>query len=307
MTSLPTSPTPVQCYRDAVNLVPLPYRRVSVQRHDGPLTEPALVAFFLGREAYRRTDFVVLRGTGEATAVIAITRADQDSLFSAITSVELVASPDSCRYVRDSATDTGNRSGLADLAARTGAGPGETLVVEGKFDHVNFIHRPDPLIVRVVEVTPPDPPKIFEMARHVLSYADLPPIRLELEPIDVRALCRTVQPAAYLLPCRSGGLDDLGAPVHFLDERPATRQDWTLVGCERSLQFHRHFYGDEPPRVDMCPRRIAGARNESTLLKCCLLEFEIETEGAVAAVPWGADLAMVERALRQLSSKVIYA
>jgi hypothetical protein len=28
--------------------------------------------------------------------------------------------------------------------------------------------------------------------------------------------------------------------VHFLDERPAERRDWVLVGCERSLQFHRH-------------------------------------------------------------------
>jgi hypothetical protein len=145
------------------------------------------------------------------------------------------------------------------------------------------------------------------MARHVLSYADLPPIRLELEPIDVRALCLSVRPAAYLLPCRSGGLDDLGAPVHFLDERPPTREDWTLVGCERSLQFHRHFYGDEPPRVEMCPRKIAGARSEPTLLKCCLLEFHVETEGAVTAVPWGADLAMVEHALRSLAVGVAHA
>jgi hypothetical protein len=182
-----------------------------------------------------------------------------------------------------------------------------TLVVEGRFDHVNLIHRPQPLVVRIVEVMPPDPPKILEMARHVLSYADLPPIVLELEPIDVHALCESVKPAAYLLPCRSGGLDDLGAPVYFLDERPAVRQDWTLIGCERSIQFHRHYYGDEPPRVEMCPRKIAGARDEPTLLKCCLLEFHVEKEGAVLTVPWGSDLPMVENALRQLSSEVPYA
>lgn len=294
-------------YRDAVNLVPLPYRRVSVQRHDGELSEAALIAKFLGREAYRRTDFIILRGAAEATAVIAVTRANGEDLFSPIDSVELVAGPGTCHYVREPETDTANRSALAELAGSVGIGRNETLVVEGKFDHVNLIHHPDPLVVRVVEVTPPDPPKIFEMARHVLSYADLPPIRLELEPIDVRALCESVRPAAYLLPCRSGGLDDLGAPVHFLDERPATRHDWTLIGCERSLQFHRHFYGDEPPRVEMCPRRIAGARSEPTLLKCCLLEFHGESEGGVAAVPWGADLAMVEGALRGLSKDVAYA
>jgi hypothetical protein len=307
MTAATPDATATPRYRDAVNLVPLPYRRVSVQRHDGPLTEEALVAHFMDREAYRRTDFVVLRGVDGQTAVIAITCADREPLFSPITSVELVAGPGTCRYVVDAATDTGNRSAMADLARRLGVGRNETLVVEGRFDHVNFIHRPDPLVVRIVEVTPPDPPKILELARHVLSYADLPPIVLEFEPIDVRELCLSVKPAAYLLPCRSGGLDDLGAPVHFLDERPAVREDWTLIGCERSIQFHRHYYGDEPPRVEMCPRVIAGARDEPTLLKCCLLEFHVEVEGAVLTVPWGSDLVMVENALRQLSSEVIYA
>ena len=307
MTAVRTGATATPPYRDAVNLVPLPYRRVSVQHHDGPLTEAALVAHFMGREAYRRTDFVVLRGADGGTAIIAITCTERESLFSPITSVELVAGPETCRYMVEAATDTGNRSAMADLARRVGVGPERTLVVEGRFDHVNFIHRPDPLVVRIVEVTPPDPPKILELARHVLSYADLPPIVLEFEPIDVHALCESVSPAAYLLPCRSGGLDDLGAPVYFLDERPPVRQDWTLIGCERSIQFHRHYYGDEPPRVEMCPRKIAGARDEPTLLKCCLLEFHVEADGAVLSVPWGSDLTMVENALRQLSSEVMYA
>ena len=288
-------------YVGTTNLVPLPYRRVSVQRFEGVLDEPTISAHFLGREAYRRTDFIALRGSDDATAVIAIARTNDVDLFSPITAVEVLALPATCRYIHSPATDTANRSALAAAAAVAGVRADETIVVEGMFDHVNLIHHPDPLVIRVVEVTPPAPPKIYEMARHVLSYADLPAIRLELETIDVRALCESVTPAAYLLPCRSGGLDDLGAPVHFLDERPAHREDWTLIGCERSLQFHRHYYGDEPPRVEMCPRKIAGDRAETTLLKCCLLEFDIESVGAVTTVPWGADLVMVERALRGLS------
>ena len=51
-----------------------------------------------------------------------------------------------------------------------------------------------------------------------------------------------------------GSGTQLGAPVEFLDTRPAQREDWLLIGCERSVQFHRHFYGDEPDRVDLCPR-----------------------------------------------------
>ena len=100
----------------------------------------------------------------------------------------------------------------------------------------------------------------FGLIEHVLSYADLPPIKLELERIELRDLAARTHPKAFLVPCRSGGLDDLGAPVYFLDERPAVREEWVLIGCERSLQFHRHYYGDEPPRIEMCPRAIAGKR-----------------------------------------------
>lgn len=288
--------------RGKPNLVPLPYRGVSVQPYAGAMSEEAIVAHLLGREAYRRTEFIVLKAPDGRHAVVAVESQDRTSLFSPITCVEALALPDRCVYVRSPETDCGNRSALAGLAARYGVSPDHTLICEGRFDHVNFIHCPRPLIVKVVEVTPPEPPKLFDLVTHVLGYADLPPIVPILERIELKALVRGAKPSAFLVPCRSGGLEDLGAPVHYLDERPPARQDWTLVGCERSLQFHRHYYGDEPPRVEMCPRVIAGRRSEPTILKCCLLEFDIERDGAMMIVPWGADLPMVERALRALST-----
>lgn len=284
------------------NLVPLPYRRVSVQPYPGEMTEAAIRAHLLGREAYRRTDFVVLR-RGEATAVAAITAPDRESLFSPIDSVEVLALPDTCVFAEAPDTDPANPSALAAKARELGLGPEGTLVVGGKYGHVNFIHHPDPLIIRVLEVAPPEPPKLFGLAQHVLSYAELPPIQLELERIDLNDLAAGHNPPAFLVPCRSGGLEGLPAPVYFLDERPEGRQPWTLIGCERSLQFHRHYYGDEPPRIEMCPRRLAGERTGPTLLKCCLLEFDIELDHQIAVVPWGADLKMVEEALRQLTSR----
>lgn len=290
-------------FRTQRNVVPLPYRRVSMQPYSGSMTEAAIISYLLGREAYRRTDFIVLH-TGDLEAreyaVVAISRTADEPLFSAITAVEVLALPDSCAFAKDPETDCANRSALAELAYQHDVGADRTLVVEGRYDHVNFIHHPDPLVLRVVEVAPPEPPKLFDLVKHVLSYADLPAIRVELERIEIAELARQMPAKEYLVPCRSGGLDQLGAPVSFLDERPAQRRDWVLVGCERSLQFHRHYYGDEPPRVEMCPRQIAGQRDQPTLLKCCLLEFDIERDGQVMVVPWGTDLVMVERALRQL-------
>ena len=291
-------------YRDRKNVVQLPYRGVSVQPYHGKLTEPAITEHFMGREAYRRTNFIVLEGEDDQYAVVSINATNRESLFAPIEHLEVIALPDTCFFAKDPDTDCANRTALAKLAKKVGVGPDQTLVVEGLYDHINFIHHPDPLVIRVVEVAPPEPPKLFHLIEHVLSYADLPPIQVELERIEVRDLCAQVKPKAYLVPCRSGGLDDLGAPVYFLDERPAERQDWTLIGCERSLQFHRHYYGDEPPRVEMCPRKIAGERDELTMLKCCLLEFDIEQDGNIGVVPWGADLEMVERALKELTKDV---
>jgi len=289
------------------NFVPLPYRRVSYQPYEGIMTEAAIEAHLLAREVYRRTDVVVLHKTEQELAVAAVQRAESDGLFTRVEAVEVLALPDTSVFIQSAETDPANRSALAKLAREHGVGPDRTAVVQGAFDHINIIHRPDPLVLRVVEVAPPEPPKLYRMAEHVLSYADLPPTCLELERIDLRELCAQVKPEAFLLPCRSGGLDDLGAPVFFLDERPPARHPWTLIGCERSLQFHRHYYGDEPPRVEMCPRRLAPPSDRPTLLKCCLLEFGIEHEGTTAVVPWGADLMMVEQALAYLSQGVEYA
>lgn len=283
------------------NFVPLPYRCVSFQPYDGPMTAEAIERYLLNREVYRRTDIVVLHGPNRDYAVAAVQRSDSDSLFTMADKVEILALPADCILIEDPDTDPANRSALALTAVRHGVTPKQTAIVIGTFDHVNIIHRPNPLRLRVVEVVPPHPPKLLHMVEQVLSYADLPPILLEPVTIDLRDLAATVSPEAYLVPCRSGGLQELGAPVYFLDERPKERADWTLLGCERSLQFHRHYYGDEPPRVEMCPRKLTASDNQLTLLKCCLLEYEIERDGQRMIVPWGTDLPMIERALRELT------
>src|SRR5437867_3501945 len=126
--------THIQSWKSAKNLVPLPYRRVSVQHYDGPMTVDAITTLLLSREAYRRTDFIVLRGEGTQTAVVAITRAESEPLFSQITSVEVLALPETCFYASRSTVDTANRSALAQVAHELGIGPEETLVVEGLYD-----------------------------------------------------------------------------------------------------------------------------------------------------------------------------
>jgi hypothetical protein len=116
----------------------------------------------------------------------------------------------------------------------------------------------------------------------------------------VPTLAASAPDGHYLLPCQGAGLD-LPGTVDYLDQRP-TRADWTLVGCERSRQFHRWFYGTDADRqVELCPDRLTPADGRPTLLRCCLLERGIRVEANRALVPWGTNLSEVQAALRALT------
>ena len=285
------------------NFICRPYRGVSVQHWTEPLEDGPVKEVLLSREGYRRTEFIVLRRDDDATALVRIDCASREALFNPITSVEWLAGPDDCSYVVCPDVDTANATALAEVALS--AGNPAVCVVEGRYQHVNFIVRACPLEVRLVDVVPPGPARLLDLARQAITIdEDLPPVRLVPELLDVRTLAARVPSAHYVLPCQGSGVD-LPGTVDYLDQRPA-RADWTLVGCERSRQLHRWFYGDEPDRqVELCPDRLTptdtGAR---TLLRCCLLERGIRVEGQRAVVPWGTNLSEVQSALRVLTGIV---
>jgi len=282
------------------NWICRPYRGVSVQRLGVPLTEAAVREHLLGRRVYRRTEVLIAEGD-EGHAVVTIEREpDTELLFSAVTDVRWVAGPDETVFVRDAAADTGNATQMARAAAASGR-DGRVYVVEGRNQHVNLIVEPAPVVVRVVEVVPPDPPKLLDMAQRVLDYdEDLDPVQLELVAVDLNAIAAREQASHWLLPCRCGGLELDGA-VDFLDSGPPEPADWTLLGCERSRQIHAELYGVEPAeRVEMCPRVHAGTPAAPTLVKCCLRERGIESDGELVVVPWGATLEEVRAALHRI-------
>jgi hypothetical protein len=282
------------------NFIARPYRGVSVQQVE-TLDPAALRRRILARPVYRRTEFLVAVN-GDRRALLQLEREDGDEIVVGVRDVRVLAGPDELAFIADDSVDTGNANQLARAAAACGQ-DARVYVVEGRFQHVNFIYEPAPLTVRVVEVVPPHPPKLLEMARTVLEFdEDLPPLDLRFVPIDLHRVAAARPAAHYLFPCRCAGLE-LPARVDFLDAGPPVAAGWTLVGCERSRQIHVALYGHEPhARLEFCPLRLDGdPEDEPTLLKCCLRERGIEQDGRRLVVPWGASLEEVRTALRRLA------
>ena len=279
------------------NVVPRRYRDVSVAEIDRPLDAASLREHLLGRDSYRRTRFIIARH-GEQTAVVRVERATEEPLFSPITGVEVLALPHECALLRLPDVDTAVPSQLA--AAAVAQAPGaRCVVVHGRYEHLSFILDPRPLRVTVVEVVPPEPPKLLDQCRRVLETADeLPPIELVLHPVDLRELGGDGDGRDRLLPCRGSGVTLDGVEVAYLDQHPEHR-DWLLLGCARSREIHRWFYGDDADCRDICPRRVEAP--SPVLTKCCLLEEHLEVTPGQVTVPWGASLDLVRSGLREVA------
>jgi hypothetical protein len=282
------------------NVVPGAYRGVAVSSVECDLDEESLRRYFIGREAYRRTRFIVVRH-GSQTAVVAVEKASVDPLFSAITGLQLLVGAADCVYLEDPQVDTAIPSALAQ-AATSRAPDKRGAVVQGRYGHVSFIIDPSPLRITVREVTPPYPPKLLDQVGRVLALAEhLPPIELVPDVVELEDLARSRRSESYLLPCRGGGVAVEGATTDYLDEHP-DRREWTLIGCERSQQIHEWFYGERAPQVDICPRKRTGGTG-AILAKCCLLETHIEVDDGRVVVPWGASLTQISEALTTLAHK----
>ena len=204
------------------NFIARPYRGVSVQEAPG-LDEATLRGWLVGRRVYRRTEFVVAACGGEH-AVVQVEHPVGDDVLATVTDLRVLARPSEVAFVSDPSVDTGNASQMARVARA------RVTVVQGRFEHVNFIVEPAPLHVRVVEVVPPEPPKLLEMARSVLDYdEDLPPVELEFEAIDLRDSPRRATCTRAAAPGSRDEFLDAGPP------EPATRRSWAASARARSM------------------------------------------------------------------------
>lgn len=263
------------------------------------LTEQALLHWILGRDVYRRTEFLLACHAGRA-ALLSVDHAVGDDLFVPVTGARVLALPEQVMMLESPETDVGNATALADAVGPHRRAGTTTYVVTGRYQHMNFICCPSPVTLYVDEVVPPHPAKLIDMVRQAIRFdEDLPPVNVIGRIVSLPMLMRTRASDEYLLPCRGAG--NAEPHVRYLDAGPSYSEGWTLVGCKRSRQIYEHHYGDSPPTLDFCPAVVGGAGPSGLrVTKCCQLERGTELAGGVATVPWGANLDEVRSAIVSL-------
>lgn len=279
-------------------MLPIHCKDVSVREVDHPLTEEGIANGMKGRKAYIRSDFLVLRN-GDEHAVLKLIKASGKELFRSVLSYEVISFPDETLFIRDPKMDILNPSALLQLSMQH---PGKTLVVEGVFSHVNFVHGLQPLHLRVLDNIPPAPSKLSCLVRQSMAsgFLDLP-ILPQVMDIDMQDKLAEVATEAVMFPCQVSGLK-ADKPVYFLDQAPDLEHEVTLIGCHLSQRIFESLYRKDVPFVNVCPADFIPDDDVPTIVKCCKVKSGHQIEGRVAKVPWGATVPEVTRAIEALFS-----
>ena len=72
----------------------------------------AISGLLLGREIYRRTEYLVLRN-GSQAALVGLRAETREPLFTPVTQVRMLSGPDTTVWIDDPDVDVGNASSLA--------------------------------------------------------------------------------------------------------------------------------------------------------------------------------------------------
>ena len=245
--------------RDRPNFIARPYRGVSVQDVDVARAGRRCSRTCAARRVYRRTEFIVAVH-GDERALVQVEREDGDGILVGVRDARLLAAPDEVAFVVDATVDTGNASQLA-RAARARARA--CHVVEGRFQHVNFIFAPAPLRDPGRRGRPAAP---AEAARHGAAPCSTTTRTCRRwSSTSCRSTCASspprTRPGTTCSRAAAPGWTRRDASTSSTPGPPEAA-DWTLVGCERSRQIHAALYGARAARagrlLPAADRRRAG-------------------------------------------------
>ncbi|MDR2698696.1 MAG: hypothetical protein LBB30_03340 [Candidatus Methanoplasma sp.] len=245
---------------------------------------------------YVRTEYLVLRN-GKELAVVRVSKEGSDGLFRKVKDVEIVSLPKDTVFVSDPQIDVLNVPALASVQNRH---PGMTVVIEGMFSYISFVHDMDTMRLRAVDNIPPGPSRLRVLVGTALSSGLIDrPVVPEYTDIDLTEKIRCVGTEAVMFPCRVSGLK-ADMPFYFLDAATEMEHEVTLIGCDLSDRIFRALYRKSAPFINVCPADAVPNDGVRTIVRCCGVKEGHAIEGNTAKVPWGATVPEVIDAINAL-------
>jgi hypothetical protein len=269
---------------------------ISLHDVNFPLTERNITDAILKWEVYVRTEYLVLRN-GNELAVAKLSKQGSDGLFRKVIGVDVVSLPKDTVFVKDPEIDVLNIPALASVLKRY---PGKTVVVEGMYSYISFVHGMIPVAMRAIDNIPPGPSRLRILVSTALSSGLVEhPVVPEYADIDISEKIEDVGTEAVVFPCRVSGLR-ADMPFYFLDAAPDIGHEVTLIGCDLSRRIYTALYGKDVPFINVCPADAVLNDGIKTMVRCCAVKEGHVIEGDIAKVPWGATVPEVIDAINAL-------
>ena len=285
-----------QDYTGCDRYISMHCKDISLHDVDFQLNAESISEALPGWEVYVRTEYLVLRN-GKELAIARVRKDGSDGLFRKVRDVEIISLPKDTVFVKDPGTDVLNVPALASVQYQH---PGKTVVIEGMFSYISFVHDMKPVRLRAIDNVPPGPSRLRVMIGTALSSGLIDhPVVPEYIDVDLTEKIGQVGTEAVMFPCRVSGLK-ADMPFYFLDAAPKIEHEVTLIGCELSDRIFRTLYGKRVPFINVCPADAVPDDSVRTVVRCCRVKEGHEIEGNTAKVPWGATVPEVIDAINAL-------
>ena len=282
-------------------MIPDHCKNVSKHKVNFELTPEKINRQLLDSKIYKGTEFLILNNRN-AWSVVRVEKTPRRGLFWKVTGVEIISKPEDTIYLEDTTIDVLNKNMMVQVADEN---PDKVVVVKGAFEHVSFV-TPGPAIdLLILEVIPPEPPKLNSLVKNLLkikSYSK--PIRFTEKTVDITSFIENEKSEIIILPCNASGLKTDKNILH-LDEKPeldpVDKNSMTLIGCDLSLRIFKELYNFEPRFINICPAKLANEfiKTSPVLVKCCQVK-DYERRDNLFMVPWGATYENIELTLSKI-------
>jgi len=261
---------------------------VSLIDVDFPLDRYNIQQLWKGNRIYAKTKYLVLRNDRQY-AVIKVHRSanvyvrGKKKLFYPITGIEIISMPEETVFLRDEKVNVCNIVQMAERYLHFE----KTIIVDGMWNHINFLHKPRLISLTGYEIFPPVPAKlmkIYEQAveSNLIEY----PVIAHWTINSLYSFINRCKHKYVVIPCSAGfTYREYSKRILFFEKHPDLPDDpISLIGCNLTLRAFRELYSRNPEEfINICPQCMYK-HTSMCMFRCCKVKHGFDIHGRTITV-----------------------